>query len=76
MLPQSAVQFSASRAGLKILPIKLQAVTTAVGIITVKNRTLSAVAELFIDCVREVIKPLTKGSRRVAAVGTRGQIRA
>jgi hypothetical protein len=28
------------------------------GIVTLKNRTLSPVAQLFIDCAREVAKPL------------------
>jgi len=32
----------------------------AVGIMTVKNRTLSPVAKLFIECAREVAKPLRK----------------
>jgi hypothetical protein len=30
-----------------------------VGIMTLKNRTLSPLAERFIDCAREVAKPLT-----------------
>jgi hypothetical protein len=30
------------------------------GIVTLKNRTLSPVAQVFIDCAREVAKPLAK----------------
>jgi hypothetical protein len=30
------------------------------GIVTLKNRALSPVAQLFIDCAREVAKPLAK----------------
>jgi hypothetical protein len=30
------------------------------GIVTVKNRTLSPTAQLFIDCTREVAKPFAK----------------
>jgi len=60
LLPRSAAQFSGSRAGLKILPVKLADQRTAVGVITVKNRTLSPLAELFIDCARQVVKPLAK----------------
>jgi len=30
------------------------------GIVTLKNRTLSPVAQLFIECAREVAKPLAK----------------
>jgi hypothetical protein len=32
----------------------------ATDIITVRNRTLNPLAALFIDCAREVAKPLTK----------------
>jgi hypothetical protein len=30
------------------------------GIVTLKNRTLSPVTQLFIECAREVAKPLAK----------------
>ncbi len=60
LLPRSAAQFSGSRDGLKILPVKLADQRTAVGVITVKNRTLSPLAELFIDCARQVVKPLAE----------------
>jgi hypothetical protein len=30
------------------------------GIVTLKNRTLSPVAQLFIDCAREIAKPLAR----------------
>ena len=33
-----------------------------VGIMTLKNRTISPVAQLFIDCAREVAKPLAKSN--------------
>jgi DNA-binding transcriptional LysR family regulator len=46
------------RSGIKVLPIKLQHARAPVGIITLKNRTLSPVAQLFIDEAREVAKPL------------------
>jgi len=61
LLPRSAVQFSGSRAGLKILPVKLEDQRTAVGIMMVKNRTISPLAGLFIDCARQVVRPLEKG---------------
>jgi DNA-binding transcriptional LysR family regulator len=60
LLPSSVAQFSARRMGLKILPVKLPDPRFAVGIITVKNRTLSRLAELFIDCAREVVKPMAQ----------------
>jgi DNA-binding transcriptional LysR family regulator len=44
--------------GIKVLPIKLQHARAPVGIITLKNRTLSPTARLFIDEAREVAKAL------------------
>jgi DNA-binding transcriptional LysR family regulator len=48
------------RPGIKVLPIKLQYASVPVGIITLKNRTLSPVVQLFIDDAREVAKPLAR----------------
>ena len=58
LLPSSVAQFNARRVGLKILPVTLPALRSAVGIITVKNRTLSPLAELFIGCARDIAKGL------------------
>jgi DNA-binding transcriptional LysR family regulator len=46
---------------LKTLPIELATASYSLGIITLKNRTLTPVAQLFIDCAREVAKPLLAG---------------
>jgi DNA-binding transcriptional LysR family regulator len=43
------------------LPIELPDIHNPVGIVTLKNRTLTPVAQLFIDCAREVAKPLATG---------------
>jgi DNA-binding transcriptional LysR family regulator len=59
VLPRSVAHFNGKRAGLKILSLKLPAVQLAASVVTVKNRTLSPVARLFVDCAREVIKPLS-----------------
>jgi len=58
VLPSSVAHFNAKRAGLKVLPLRLPAVQIAASIITVKNRTLSPAAKLFIDCAREVAKSI------------------
>jgi DNA-binding transcriptional LysR family regulator len=60
IVPTSVLRFSTRRPQLKVLPVKLQHARTPVGIITLKNRTLSPTAQLFIDCAREVAKPLAK----------------
>jgi DNA-binding transcriptional LysR family regulator len=59
VLPRSVAHFNGKRAGLKILSLKLPAVQLAASVVTVKNRTLSPAVRLFIDCAREVIKPLS-----------------
>ena len=45
---------------IKVLPIELPVAPVPVGIVTLKNRTLSPVAQLFIEHAREVAKPLAK----------------
>jgi DNA-binding transcriptional LysR family regulator len=50
------------RQDLKQLPVRLNAAPQAVGIVTLKKRSLSTAAQLFIECVRELTKPLAKGA--------------
>jgi len=61
MVPASVLQFSPGRALLKVLPVKIPRWRLPYVIITLKNRTLSPAAQLFVDCVREIAKPLAKG---------------
>jgi DNA-binding transcriptional LysR family regulator len=56
LLPESLLRFSGRRLSLKVLSVKLPVQDSAVGIITVRNRTLSPLAERFIGCAREVAK--------------------
>lgn len=63
VFPASALQFPATRAGLKVLPVDLPMGRRPNGIVTLKNRTLSPVAQLFIECAREVAKSLAKTKR-------------
>jgi DNA-binding transcriptional LysR family regulator len=56
--PRSMLRICAKRLSLKILPIKLQHQASSAAIITLKGRTLSPVAELFIQYAREAAKPL------------------
>jgi len=55
--PRSVARFCA----LKVLPVKLPVRPWTVAIATLRNRTLSPVVERFIECAREVSKPLVKG---------------
>jgi DNA-binding transcriptional LysR family regulator len=56
----SVLRFPPKRSELKILPVELLVAPMPVGIVTLKDRTLSPVAQLFIDSARDVAKPLAK----------------
>ena len=60
MLPAHALKFSARHAGIRALPIELSSTKQPIGLFTLKNRALSPLAQLFIDCAHEVAKPLAK----------------
>ena len=45
---------------IKVLPVELQGTHVPISIVTLKNRSLSPVARLFIEHAREVAKPLAK----------------
>jgi DNA-binding transcriptional LysR family regulator len=56
--------FSGLHTAIKALPIELTSAHAPVGIMTLKNRTLTPVAQLFMDCAREVAKPMAMPRRR------------
>ena len=56
----SALRFPATRSELKVLPVELPMAPVPSGIVTLKKRTLSPVAQLFIDTAREIANPLAK----------------
>ena len=58
LLNRTVVASSGVPVGLKILSVDIPPHTITVDIITIKNRTLSPLAEAFIDCAREIAKPL------------------
>jgi DNA-binding transcriptional LysR family regulator len=60
ILPESLLYFSARPSSLKILPVDLPTTQGLTSIMTMKGRALSPVAQLFVDCTREVAKPLAK----------------
>jgi DNA-binding transcriptional LysR family regulator len=60
-VPGSVLRLGSKNLQFKPLPIKLPRILLPVVITTLKNRTLSPMAELFIGCVRELAKPLLKG---------------
>jgi DNA-binding transcriptional LysR family regulator len=64
LFPRSVLRFGTKRMAIKVLPVELPAELTSglapVGITTLKNRTISPVAQLFLQTVREIVQPLTK----------------
>jgi DNA-binding transcriptional LysR family regulator len=56
VLPGSVLRFGGKHWPIKILPVKLPLRPRPVGIMRLKNRTLSPVAHAFIDCAKIVIK--------------------
>jgi DNA-binding transcriptional LysR family regulator len=58
-LPSSALHFTSKQLALKILPVDLGIPPWPIAITALKNRTESPVARVFLECAREVAKPLT-----------------
>jgi DNA-binding transcriptional LysR family regulator len=60
IFPASLLTFPARRLELKILPVEMPLAHMPIGVVTLKNRTLSPVAKLFIVTAREVAKPMVR----------------
>jgi DNA-binding transcriptional LysR family regulator len=66
LLPGYVARFSAGRLGLKILPVTLSDQRIEIGIITVKDRTLSPLAERFLATTRRIIRSRSPSPGREA----------
>jgi DNA-binding transcriptional LysR family regulator len=60
ILPRTVLHFCAKSHQLKILSVDLPIQSYPVGIVTLKNRTLRPVAQVFIDSAIEVAKPFAR----------------
>lgn len=60
VVPVGSLRFRSKDPAIKLLPVDLPNTKGRIGIVTLKNRTLSPLAKLFIECAREVAKPLGK----------------
>ncbi|WP_426538174.1 LysR substrate-binding domain-containing protein [Bradyrhizobium sp. McL0615] len=56
----SVMRFNFNNPAFKVLPISLPTTRRPIGAISLKARTLSPVARLFIDCAHEVAKALPR----------------
>jgi hypothetical protein len=57
-LPDSVLKFGTNLPPHKVLPVELPVPPWPLGVMTLKNRAISPVAQLFLDSAREVVKPL------------------
>jgi DNA-binding transcriptional LysR family regulator len=60
VIPGSVLHFSKNLPPLKVLPVDLPVPAWPFGIMTLKNRPIGPAVQLFIDCAREVAKPLAR----------------
>ncbi|MBR1280291.1 LysR family transcriptional regulator [Bradyrhizobium sp. AUGA SZCCT0283] len=63
ILPASVLGFGNRDESLKVLPIKIPMKRRPVAIVTLKNRTRSPAAKLFIECVHRTVKEDVKAPR-------------
>jgi DNA-binding transcriptional LysR family regulator len=63
VLPSFMLRLPSPNLALKALPVALPNARMPIGIITLKNRTLTPLAQLFIDTVRAFAKPLAKSEQ-------------
>lgn len=65
MLPDSVLRYTAKQWSLKVLPIDLQIKPWPIAILTLKNRTVGPVVQLFIDQLRAVAKTMSAPVREI-----------
>ena len=58
VVPAHVMKLPVKHLSLKVLPVELPGTQRQTGIVTLKNRTLSPLAQRFIETAREVAKPL------------------
>jgi DNA-binding transcriptional LysR family regulator len=64
IFPGSMLNFSAMRPLFTVLPVELPTISRPAGIVTLKGRTLSPLAERFIACAREIAEPMLVEAER------------
>ena len=60
VLPDSVLRYNAKQWALRALPIKLRTRPRPIAILTLKNRTVSPVVQLFIEHLRAVAKNFSR----------------
>jgi DNA-binding transcriptional LysR family regulator len=62
IVPSSIMRFPGKPSSIKALPVELPTTRRQIGIITLRNRALSPLAHIFIECARDIAKRLAKSS--------------
>jgi DNA-binding transcriptional LysR family regulator len=57
IVPASTLRFPAQRSEIRMLPVELSMARIPIGVVTLRNRTLTPVLRLFIETARDVAKP-------------------
>jgi DNA-binding transcriptional LysR family regulator len=60
VVPAGVVSSPGKYPSIRKLPVELPTAQRQIGVVTLKNRTLGPLAQRFIDCARELAKPLAK----------------
>ena len=60
VVPASVSRFTTTQTSIKELPVELPTTQRDIGVVTLKNRTLSPLAQRFIACVRDIVGPAPK----------------
>ena len=63
----SNIRLSGKRLSVKALPVTLQMPPVHIGIVTLKDRTISPAARLFMECARKIAKPFAKSRKSSGA---------
>lgn len=63
VVPASVLSFPGRHESLRRVPVDLPTTRRQMGVITLRGRTLSPLAQIFIECARDLAKPLAKRSR-------------
>jgi DNA-binding transcriptional LysR family regulator len=63
ILPESVLRFPAANPRIKMVPADLRLRRMPVGIFTMKGRTISPAAHLFMEAAREIARPLARSKR-------------
>jgi DNA-binding transcriptional LysR family regulator len=63
VVPASIMKFPGKHASVKVLPIELPTTRRQIGIIALKNRTLSPLAQIFVETAREIATTVAEKPR-------------